>query len=478
MNSEGHREAPGHGSGGLFGLRLLPMVDVLARWPVFVVRFEWLKVRQMYRSAKGPALTMIWTNLFWIIPILVYGQYAQVYALELGIKKVEIGYLAAVNMCAQVVFYLVGGWLTDRLGSLRCVLLFDTLSWPLPMAILAGASQPWHFYAAAVLAGTMTAVVPGWHAIFVSRVPADRRAAAYGLHAIVTNVPGLFFPLVGGWLLGRFGLELSMRCLYLTAAGLMVLGTALRWALIPQTPPAREHTPGAIETLRDQFGIYFRTAFRPGMRSFFLALALMNLDIAVTGAYLPVYFMKYLGLSEQHYALVSTAGCVVRLVGMVLVVPFIRVGNTKRFLVATSACWAAGTLVLITLLRHPEPPGLVSAVFGWSPEAPPRMYLLGAILAVNVIWAVGGAFWGPAIMAQWMNTIPEDIRSRLWGAHGAVTQVLAAGAVAVVGNLYALWCPALVVVEVAIEIGAVIFFALSPVGTSAPAEVKAEAAAK
>jgi hypothetical protein len=88
---------------------------------------------------------------------------------------------------------------------------------------------------------------------------------------------------------------------------------------------------------------------------------------------------------------------------------------------------------------------------------------------------VGGALWGPAIMAQWMNIIPEDIRSRLWGAHGAVGQLLAAGALAVVPHIYKPWPPSLIVVELALEAGAVVCFWLSLVAVARAAPSRADA---
>jgi MFS family permease len=424
----------------------------------------------MYRSARGPAMVMIWTNLFWIVPILMYNPYAQVYAMELGLNKIDLGYISALTMGVQLVFFLVGGWLTDRLGNLRCVLLFDTLSWPLPMAILAAASRPWHFYAAAALAGTMTAVTAGWHALFVSRVAAERRAAAYGMHAVVTNVPGLFLPLVGGWLVGQLGLELSMRWLYLSAAALMFLGSAVRWAIIPPTAPTAARMAGVFETVAEQFSLYLRTALRRDMRWLILAMVMINLDVTITGVFLPVYFMKHLGISEQDYALVPTLSCALRLATMIMVMPLVRPGNTRRFLAATGAFWATGTAILLIFLRSPVPPAFVAGLFGWpAGAAAPRAYLLTLVLAVYAIWAIGGAVYGPASMAIWMNSIPDDIRSRLWGAHGAAGQLLAAVAVAGVGHLFARWCPALLVVEIVLELAALTFFWMSPARPEAAA---------
>jgi len=115
---------------------------------------------------------------------------------------------------------------------------------------------------------------------------------------------------------------------------------------------------------------------------------------------------------------------------------------------------------------------MLGAVLPGGAGAPHHGYLLAMIMIVSTIWAVGGALWGPAIMAQWMNVIPEDIRSRLWGAHGAVGQLLAAGALAVVPHLYKPWPPSLIVVELSLETGALVCFAISLMGAARPAAAR------
>lgn len=435
---------------GLFGQLYALLFDTIGRWPVYAVRFERVKLLQLYRSAKGPAAIMMWTNLFWIVPIAMYSQYSSMYARELGLSKAEIGYLGAVTMAVSVLFYLVGGWLTDRLGYLRSILLFDALSWPLPMAILAVADHRWHFYAAALLVGTMTGVVPAWNAMFVLRVPPERRASAFAIHFLISTAPGLVLPLAGSALVACLGLVDGIRITYLATAWLTTAGILIRWKMLPATAPLRESTPDFIDALVDQFRLYFRMIVRPEMRAFMLALTLVNMDMFVGGTFVSMYCMEYLGLPQEHFGWVTTSASAVRLVAVLLLAPLITPQNTRRFFIMAAGFLAAGSLTYLIFLCRPG---------GLTP-------LLPTIIAASALWAVGGALWGPAITAQWVNLIPENIRSRLWGAHGATNQLLGAGALAAVGGLYSCWEPTLLIVFLMFEIPAIAFFTFSRVSAN------------
>jgi hypothetical protein len=267
----------------------------------------------------------------------------------------------------------------------------------------------------------------------------------------VTNIaPALVFPLAGGWLVGRLGLELSMRILYLSASWLMAAGVVLRWAIMDPTPPRRESAPDFFQSLGEQVALYARVSLRPGMRGFMLALALMNIFLPVSGYFTSVYCMKFLKLPEAQFAWVTAAAGLIQLAVTVALAPLIRPENTRRFflLIAGTLClWA---LTYLALLHRPDPP----------------VPLMPTLLVAVVFGSIGTSLWGPAVLSQWANIIPEEIRSRLWGAHGAFNGLLAAGGLAVVGHLYQLWCPSLMIVFLVLLSGAALCFAASPVGTA------------
>jgi len=192
-------------------------------------------------------------------------------------------------------------------------------------------------------------------------------------------------------------------------------------------------------------------ALRREMRPFMLALTMVNVDIFVGGTFVSIYCMEYLGLPKELYGWVPMAASAVRMLCVLAFAPLITAGNTRRVFIMASAFLGLGSLVFLGFLR--------------SPQAP--VPILPAVIAASMLWAVGGALWGPAITAQWVNLIPENVRSRLWGAHGATSQLLGAGALAATGHLYHLWKPSLLVIFIVLESGAVLFFSLSRVGAPA-----------
>ncbi len=446
---------------GLIGPRDVRIYDALRRRPFVLAKFQWLKVRRMWRSLKGPAAVLVWTNSLWLIPLAISRQYQQIYARELGLSEVQVGYIAAVLTGGSMVCFLLGGWLTDRLGYKRSITLFDAIAWPGSMLALAlaGRGQAWCFYLSSALMSFMTACVPAWHGMFVSGIQPERRAPAYGMMFITITAPGIIFPPLGGWLAARYGLVPAMRGVYFAAAALMTVGILIRWRLLPDIPAAEKKTRGLFKALGDQFRPYFRTLLNRKTWSFMLALICFNLDVLIGMSFVPLYIMEHLEVPKPAFSVVPAVTSVVRLGAIILLAPLITSRNTRRFFVFSGAMMAAGTLVLAALLLG-EP--------GYS------SWVLAVVLAGAFFWALGGALAGPAILGAWTNTIPEKVRNRLWGAHGAVGRLIACGALAGMGHLYRAWGPSLLAALLALEAGVILFFALSPVGTARSPKASAD----
>ncbi len=438
---------------GLIGPRDVRIYDALRRRPFVLAKFQWLKFRRMWRSLKGPAAILVWTNPLWLIPLAVSRQYQQMYARELGLSEIQVGYIAAVLTGGSMICFLIGGWLTDRLGYKRCITLFDAIAWPGSMLALAlaGPGQAWCFYLSSALMSFMAACVPAWHSMFVSGIQPERRAPAYGMLFITLTAPGIIFPPLGGWLAASYGLVPAMRGVYFAAAAMMTIGILIRWRLLPDPPPTETTTRGMFKALGDQFRPYLKTLFNRKTWSFMVALILFNLDVLIGMSFVPLYIMEQLGVPKPIFSIVPAATSVVRLAAIILLAPLITTRNTRRVLVLSGVAMAIGTLVLISLLFG------APAYSGW---------VLAVVLGGAFFWALGGALSGPAILGAWSNTIPEKVRNRLWGAHGAVSRIIACGALAGMGHLYYAWGPSLLIVLIALEAGVILFFALSPVGTA------------
>ena len=79
----------------------------------------------MFRSIRGNPRVLIVTNLFWALPISFSVVYLQIYMKEMGLSEIAIGSVSSAQLVAQVIGALLGGWLADRLGQKKTLMIFD-----------------------------------------------------------------------------------------------------------------------------------------------------------------------------------------------------------------------------------------------------------------------------------------------------------------------------------------------------------------
>ena len=83
---------------------------------------------------RGNERACLWTEPLWGIPYNLYVPFASVYMAALGLSAVEIGTVSTVFFASQMVWALLSGPLTDKLGRRLCTVIFDVLSWSVPGA--------------------------------------------------------------------------------------------------------------------------------------------------------------------------------------------------------------------------------------------------------------------------------------------------------------------------------------------------------
>ena len=182
------------------------------------------------RGFSGNTRAILLTEPVWAIPYNLVQTYASVYMLALGCTPVQVGLIGSAALVSQLVFSLVGGWITDRLGRKRTTLVFDLLSWSGAMLLWAFARGfPW-FLAAAMVNSLVRIVMTSWTCLAIEDTAVNQRVHFFTWISIAGVVAGFVAPL-SGVLVGRFGLVAAMRGLYLfgfTAMTAMFFAMPLR----------------------------------------------------------------------------------------------------------------------------------------------------------------------------------------------------------------------------------------------------------
>ena len=69
------------------------------------------------KNLRGNARGIVLNEPLWGIPFNLYAPYVSVYMLALGLDDVQIGLIASIGLIFQVVWALLSGAITDKLGK-------------------------------------------------------------------------------------------------------------------------------------------------------------------------------------------------------------------------------------------------------------------------------------------------------------------------------------------------------------------------
>lgn len=174
-------------------------------------------------------------------------QFLPLYLIALGGGFLSVGFLNGMDNLLGALYAFPGGYLADRFGTKRALLLFNVLSMVgFLIVVLIPAWQ-------VVLAGA--ALFLSWTAIslpatmgLVARVlPKDKRTMGVSLHSLVRRVPMALGPMVGGAFIGVWGVELGVRLAFVGALAMTLVAAVLQQVLIEddRKPGAKRDVPKA-----------------------------------------------------------------------------------------------------------------------------------------------------------------------------------------------------------------------------------------
>ncbi|MFH1609020.1 MAG: MFS transporter [Candidatus Bipolaricaulota bacterium] len=159
-------------------------------------------------------------------------QFLPLYLIALGGGFLSVGFLNGMDNLLGALYAFPGGYISDRFGTKRALLLFNVLSMvgflivvliPSWQAVLAGA----------VLFLSWTAIsLPATMGLVARVLPKDKRTMGVSLHSLVRRVPMALGPMVGGAFIGVWGVELGVRLAFVGALAMALVAAVFQQVLI------------------------------------------------------------------------------------------------------------------------------------------------------------------------------------------------------------------------------------------------------
>ena len=359
-------------------LRKNPMIDVIC-------------------TAKGNELPCMLLEPLWGIPYNLYLPFASMYMVSLGVSAFQIGITQTVFFLSQVIFAILSGVLTDKLGRRWCTLIFDTLSWSVP-ALLWACAQSYHwFLVAAVFNGIWRVTENSWYLLFIEDSAEERYVRLFSVCHIAGLIAGFVSPLAFGFV-QKYGVVPTMRVLYLITFVMMTAKFVILYFCTKETQIGKRRMEECrhVSLLSHLWNSRFILLDMLKDKRIMLTVALVASYMTMKGvqdSFWPILVTERLGIAEENLSIFATIKNLLMLVSYFFIVPHVNADKFKH-----PALWS---LLLMALQQ------------GMTILLRPGAYLFVALGAAMEAMAL--SILTPLTSALQTIAIPAEERARMQG---------------------------------------------------------------
>ena len=348
-------------------------------------------------------------------------RFLPLYLGALGAGAVAIGNLNALNNLLGGLYAYPGGWLSDRLGYRRALVVFTLMSCA-GYALVIAVPRWWAVFAGSVMFGAWTAIsLPAAMSLVSKCVPKNRRALGVSLHSLTRRVPMALGPVLGGALIAAMvrqhgeaaGTIVAVRLAFGGALVLALVGIGLILRLVADDPDSIKRPAPLLESLR---------FFTPQLRVLLVADTFVRFAEQLPYAFLAVWVCRNLNVSASAFGwLTATEMAVAALV--YLPVAWLADRGTKKPYVVT-------TFVFFTLFP------MTLWLAGWLPRSLAQPDLLFPLLILAFVIRGLKEFGEPTRKALILDLAPEHAKAATFGAYYLIRDSIVAAAALASGWLW------------------------------------------
>jgi len=214
-------------------------------------------------------------------------RFLPVYILALGGGAIVVGALNGLDNLLSALYSFPGGYLADRLGTKRALLVFNLTAMLGFLIVILIPS--W----VAVLAGSVfflswTAIsLPATMDLVAKVLPKNKRTMGVSVHSLVRRIPMALGPMVGGLFIGVWGERDGVRLAFLVALGMAVVALVLQQILIEPESRGARPASGEKNPLR------LVREMTPDLRRLLVSDILIRFCEQIPYAFVVLWCMKY-----------------------------------------------------------------------------------------------------------------------------------------------------------------------------------------
>ncbi len=340
--------------------------------------------------------------------------YQSVFFEAVGTPLPYIGVLAALSSVITAITYLVGGYIADVWGRRRVIAIFSFVAAANSFIYFFVKSWPELFIPVTVgaISGLYT---PAFNATLNDSMKPELRPRGFASFTILTTMPSVFSPYVGGLLMERLGYVEGLKIGFFLNGLLGVLSVTWRAIRLKETfRPKSKQTGGlhkfVMDVVRHNVEAYRQAS--SNAKKLIVYSALSSVATGLSTLYVSIYVIKGLNLPPTYYGFLTGLSALITILLLLPAASFVERFGLKRAAVLSALSSPLSMLVFVSANG------------------------MNDLIAWSMTGGVSGALTSPTIQSLQGNVVPAELRGRLMAMFSVVPLLLSTPAQIVSGLLF------------------------------------------
>ncbi|MEG2701579.1 MAG: MFS transporter [Clostridia bacterium] len=368
-------------------------------------------------TLEGNPRVCLYTEPLWGIPYNLYLPFVSVYMAALGLSPTQIGLISTVFLASQMVWALLSGVLTDKMGRRKATIIFDTISWSVPALIWMLAQDIRWFFVAALFNGAWRVTETSWGLLLIEDAPSDKLVHMYSISHIAGLIAGFVAP-IAYFFVRQYTVVPTMRVLYGITCVLMTTKFVVLYLHTKETSVGlrrMEETKdvGIMKRLWDSRDVLVRMLHTKRTMLTVAFIACYTGASNINGAFWPLLVTEKLGIATENLSIFSTIKTLLMLACYFVIVPRLDIRSFNHPIVLSLLLLVGQQLLMLFM--------------------PVGAY--GLVLLSAVLEAVALSMLSPMTTSLQMLNIEREERARMLGFFYAMCMLVTSPLSTVAGML-------------------------------------------
>jgi MFS family permease len=235
-------------------------------------------------------------------------RFLPIYIMALGGDVLAIGLLQAMDNLLSALYSFPGGYLSDRLGTKKSLLIFNLVAMAgFTLVILVTTWQA--VLAGAVLFISWSAIsLPATMSLIYKVLPIHKRTMGVTMHSLVRRIPMALGPLIGGLFIGIWGERDGVRLAFGAALVMTMIAVVVQQRMIEDDRPGTTSSGDTCNLTPEKNPLKLLRLMNPAMKGLLATDILVRFCEQIPYAFVVVWSMKVITapVSAVQFGLLTT----------------------------------------------------------------------------------------------------------------------------------------------------------------------------